>query len=205
MTKKPPREPLIVQVPTLLMRTHAIEQATEINALKMDKSLYEEPPRRRKKKVDEEEEEELPVEGEVIDSFVGYHHFLSNFYSAPAFYEGKRYPTSEHAFQAAKTLKPELRAKIAKLGRPSDAKRFGKTVVIRPGWDRIKFDVMRAVLRSKFSNPTLRKLLLATGDAKLVEANTWGDRIWGVFQGRGENWLGKILMEIRAELKASET
>ena len=50
-------------------------------------------------------------------------------------------------------------------------------------------------------NETLKTNLLKTGDAMLIEGNTWGDRIWGQVNGVGENNLGKILMRIREELK----
>ena len=45
--------------------------------------------------------------------------------------------------------------------------------------------------------------LLDTGDQELVEYNTWGDTYWGVCTRirQGQNWLGKILMEVREELQ----
>ena len=60
---------------------------------------------------------------------------------------------------------------------------------------------MRELLRQKFAHPDLRRLLLATGDAELVEGNTWGDTFWGTVDGKGENHLGKILTRIRTELQ----
>lgn len=50
-------------------------------------------------------------------------------------------------------------------------------------------------------NKNLAQLLIETGDATLIEGNTWGDRVWGVCDGVGENRLGKILMQIRAKMK----
>jgi N-glycosidase YbiA len=61
--------------------------------------------------------------------------------------------------------------------------------------------VMRGLLRQKFSSGELYEKLLATGDALLVEGNSWGDRYWGQVQGTGENHLGKLLMQVRKELK----
>ena len=43
--------------------------------------------------------------------------------------------------------------------------------------------------------------LINTGDAILIEGNTWGDTYWGVCDGVGENRLGKLLMEVREECK----
>ena len=47
----------------------------------------------------------------------------------------------------------------------------------------------------------LRRLLLATGDATLVE-HTGNDHYWGDGgDGSGRNMLGRILMQVREELK----
>jgi predicted NAD-dependent protein-ADP-ribosyltransferase YbiA (DUF1768 family) len=43
--------------------------------------------------------------------------------------------------------------------------------------------------------------LLATGDTYLEETNTWGDIWFGVCNGIGKNYLGKMLMEIREALR----
>ena len=65
----------------------------------------------------------------------------------------------------------------------------------------MKIDIMRQVLKSKFTqNPELKAKLIATGDAELIEGNNWNDRFWGVCRGVGQNHLGKLLMEVRAEL-----
>ncbi len=50
-------------------------------------------------------------------------------------------------------------------------------------------------------NERLKRLLLATGDAELIEGNDWGDTIWGMCDGEGENLLGKILMKVRDKLR----
>jgi ribA/ribD-fused uncharacterized protein len=136
-----------------------------------------------------------------INSFEGPYRFLSNFYPAEVEFEGMRYPSVEHAYQSAKTLDLETRKKIAALANPGDAKRMGRAQQVRADWEQVKFDVMEKCVRYKFTHhPELKEKLLATGDAYLEEGNTWGDRIWGVYQGQGENRLGKILMKVRQEL-----
>ena len=40
---------------------------------------------------------------------------------------------------------------------------------------------------------------------ELVEGNTWGDKVWGVCDGVGENNLGKTLMRIRDALFSKRT
>lgn len=69
----------------------------------------------------------------------------------------------------------------------------------REDWALVKRDIMLDILRLKFATPFMRDKLNATGERPLVEGNTWGDTYWGVCRGRGENHLGKILMQIRTE------
>ena len=60
---------------------------------------------------------------------------------------------------------------------------------------------MRGLVRQKFTNHShLTEMLLLTAPHELEETNHWGDVFWGVCDGEGENWLGKILMEVRSEL-----
>lgn len=137
--------------------------------------------------------------GNAIKEFKGGNAFLSNFYVSSVIYEGIRFENSEAAFQAAKC--PERMREFCGLS-PQAAKRLGRRVEMRPDWEVVKYDVMYQVCKAKFTqNHDLLDKLLATGDAELVEGNTWGDQIWGVCKGVGENHLGKTLMRIRAELR----
>ena len=137
----------------------------------------------------------------MINEFRGKYYFLSNFYSAPVEYEGIVYQNNEAAFQSAKVTDIDVRVKFANLD-PSSAKRKGRHVQLRHGWDIIKFDIMYEIVKDKFSqNKDLKQKLIATGDEYLEEGNTWGDRIWGTVNGKGQNNLGKILMRVREEIK----
>ena len=138
---------------------------------------------------------------ERIDRFRGDHAFLSNFHRRPFDWRGKTWATSEAAFQAAKTRDERARERIRAARSPSEAKRLGRRVDLRPDWERVKDDVMRSILEAKFAVPELRDALLATGDAELVEGNTWGDVYWGVCGGRGRNQLGRTLMRTRDEIR----
>lgn len=135
-----------------------------------------------------------------IDSFSGEFRFLSNFYPATVTYDDETYPTIEHAYQAAKTTNAGLRKLIRLSSSASAAKRLGQTVPLRPDWERIKVMVMLDLVRQKFQDADLRTKLLATGSADLIEGNTWNDTFWGVCLGVGKNFLGKILMQVRAEI-----
>ena len=116
-------------------------------------------------------------------------------------FEGEYYRTVEHAYQSAKTLNLGQKKNIQNANSPGQAKRLGKFVALREDWEQIKINIMRELIRQKFTNPELRAKLLETKDVYLEEGNTWGDRFWGVFLNKGENWLGKILMEVREEIK----
>jgi hypothetical protein len=139
----------------------------------------------------------------MIDRFEGQHRFLSNFFVLPKVipHDGILYPTTEHAFQAAKTLDFRARFEISKLHHPGLAKRAGRGVELRPDWDRCKGRIMYELVLIKFVlNPELRGKLLDTYPNKLIEGNTWGDTYWGVCKGIGENKLGSILEIVRQQL-----
>ena len=128
--------------------------------------------------------------------------FLSNFYPAKVLLDGLEYASTEHAYQAAKTTDPSERRRIRESQKPGDAKRLGKQVKMRTDWEQIKLGVMRDLVRQKFANhKELKEKLLATGDTYLEETNTWNDTFWGICRGKGQNHLGKILMEVRKELQ----
>ena len=137
----------------------------------------------------------------TIDEFRGPTRWLSNFEEVSiTMPDGITYPTTEHAYQAQKTLDIPVRELIAVLRTPGKAKKAGQRVILRPDWEDIKYAVMRQVTELKFQDPDLKKKLIATGNTELIEGNTWGDEVWGVCNGVGTNWLGKILMDVRAEL-----
>ena len=143
----------------------------------------------------------------MITEFDGKYAFLSNFFYAPFVYDGIIYPTNEHFFQAMKTLDQEKRKQIAEAKTPGAAKRMGRQVQLREDWEQVKYTVMRVGVERKFdAHPGLVKKLIATGDAILIEGNSWHDNTWGscfcpkCADIAGKNWLGEILMERRKEL-----
>ena len=117
---------------------------------------------------------------------------------------GQVYANSEAAFQAQKTFsaKEQQQFTIFRMHNPAEAKKRGRTLTLRPDWDVVKVRLMYEICMCKFlQNPELRQALLETGDCILVEENTWGDSFWGTVNGRGENQLGQILMDVRAKLR----
>ena len=138
-----------------------------------------------------------------IDSFSGEYKFLSNFY--PCKYgiklDNSVYPSVEHAYQAAKTLDKTDRKNFLHC-KPGEAKRLGKKLKIRNDWEKIKINLMYLLNKQKYlKDSSLKEKLLNTQDLELIEGNDWGDTFWGVYNNKGRNELGKILMKIRNELK----
>lgn len=147
---------------------------------------------------------------EQIISFTEPNFFLSNFSPAAVrlndLHDAEMtFPTVEHAYQAAKTLDIYERSQILHAETPAEAKQLGRQSTIRTDWEQVKLGVMRDLLYQKFAHADLAQRLLATGDATLIEGNTWDDRFWGAVnddgQWVGENHLGRLLMEVRASLK----
>lgn len=131
--------------------------------------------------------------------------FLSNFYPSTISFEGGLYPTVEHAYQASKSLNLDTRSLIKKAKSPYEAKKLGKSIIAREGWDDLKVDTMRFLINEKFKNPFLRYMLLLTDGYNLINENKWNDKFWGMTNGIGQNWLGKILEEVRSQIIAEDS
>ena len=150
----------------------------------------------------------------MIEKFRGKHRWLSNFWAAPVMLDGLLYPTTEHAYQAGKTLDPQVRETIRRLPTAALAKRFGRrfgrSLQFWPGWnDAYRTQLMCALLKQKFEDPDLRRRLLDTGEEPLIESGHWHDVFWGRCScakcgGKGQNRLGILLAEIRAECRAKD-
>lgn len=136
-----------------------------------------------------------------INAFEGKYYFLSNFYPCRVEYQRIVYPSVEHGFQACKSLRRSDRKRISKLKTAAAAKRAGRKLELRIDWERMKEVIMYNFLTQKFRIPELKEKLLATSNAKLIEGNWWGDTYWGMCDGKGKNRLGKLLMEIRRNLR----
>lgn len=133
---------------------------------------------------------------------------FSNLYRREVEFEGVLYQTSEHAYQAGKARKPEVRRWLMQAPSPALLAMAAHGLYywdVAPGWSKAKFDRMRGVLRAKFTqHEDLRVLLLSTGKARLVESATVDNevnRLWGEVNGVGKNMLGVLLMELRERLR----
>lgn len=136
---------------------------------------------------------------------------FSNLYRRPIEFDGRTFPTSEHAYQAGKARKPEVQEWLMNAPSPALLAMAAHGLYywdITPGWSSTKFDRMRSVLRAKFTqHQDLQDLLLSTGCAKLIETATTDNavnRLWGEVNGQGQNMLGVMLMELREQLSKSK-
>jgi ribA/ribD-fused uncharacterized protein len=132
----------------------------------------------------------------------GEHGFLSNLFRCPVVFEGRVFTSSEAAYQYGKPKDRDVAEWIVSAPKPhlvSVAAHALLSFDVRSDWNEVKVDRMRRVLVAKFEqNPELKRKLLATGSAHLVEASK-SDGFWGVGKsGKGQNMLGKLLMEVRA-------
>lgn len=136
---------------------------------------------------------------------------FSNLHRRPVLFEGVVYPTSEHAYQAGKARKDEVREWL--MAAPSPAllamASHGLYVWdIHPDWAKTKFQRMKRILLAKFTQHSdLQQLLLSTGESRLVESATVDNavnRLWGEVNGKGQNKLGELLMEVRNEIRESQ-
>lgn len=138
--------------------------------------------------------------------------YLSNFYLHP-FVCGSlgTVRSSEHAFQALKTTDPVARRVILDTARPADAKRLGRALLLRPGWDEgLRDTIMFSVLCAKFLESDLTVKLHDLEWDTITEWNYWHDNYWGSClchrcgATSGRNTLGKMLMLIRRSIQTND-
>lgn len=139
------------------------------------------------------------AEKKTIASFAGEYAFLSNLWREA---DGL---SIEHRLQAARATLASDRQAILSAPTPTEARRIATrrlTMPVRADWDDVRVAIMRELLEQKFADPSLRASLIATGTAELIAADVWDDEFWNVNSrtGAGANWLGKLLMELRASL-----
>lgn len=147
-----------------------------------------------------------PAPLKVITDFdFGNYRWLSNFYPCKVQYRGLTFHTTEAAYQAQKSLNPDVVKEFSKIKSPGEAKGAGQRLKMRPDWNEVRVGVMKDLIDIKFyALGSLAEKLTGTGDTVLIEGNTWDDHFWGVCRGWGRNELGIILMERRRHLLGIE-
>lgn len=141
------------------------------------------------------------------EAFGGLSNMASGF---PIRLNGVRVLTSEALYQACRfPHRPEIQRLIIEQTSPMTAKMKGKPYRddTRPDWDSVRVRIMKWCLRAKLVQnfAEFSRLLLATGERPIVEESRKDD-FWGAkpdeFGGLlGQNVLGRLLMELREEVK----
>ena len=135
-------------------------------------------------------------------------YMLSNFSAFSLRWKGRKFDTSEHAYHFEKFRGDALvRGLVADAISAHEAFKIAEQhrEFRRPDWDAVKVDTMRSILHAKVGqHEYVRRKLLETGDRELVE-NSWRDGFWGWgADQQGQNMLGKLWMEIRAEIRGGK-
>ena len=179
--------------------------------------VVEEEPKKRKlrKKKDEEPE---PILFSSSEEAANEYRDFSNASPHSVTIEGTQYPTVEHYYQAMKATEfgdADMLKKIIKTKTAKAVKSAGKKVqnFNQEVWDAKKQEFMRIGVRAKFvQHPAVQTKLLETGD-KLIGFADARDTFWAIgtslstekakvpSKWRGENRLGKLLMNLRDEFK----
>lgn len=143
----------------------------------------------------------------MIYRFKGLYHFLSNFYPCEIEYQGVKYASVEHAYQAMKSELPEWREFCTHPDvSAAMTKVKSRDLILGPEWtDERRVSLMRELVTIKFTtNENLKALLLETYPQNILEGNYHDDTFFGVDlksnPNYGENWLGRILMEVREKI-----
>ena len=132
--------------------------------------------------------------------------YFCNLSDHPIVFDGLTWPSVEHCYQAQKHADLAYRERIRHAATCREAIALGRNEASgsyrKDEWMDIRLDVMRQVVFAKFSQHIdLKEKLLATGDAYLSE-HTDNDFFWGDgLNGTGKNWLGRIIMEVREQLR----
>ena len=135
-----------------------------------------------------------------VIAFKNEYEFLSMTYNSSITVDGITYSNAESAFWAQRVKDVNARFKYTRLsGNKARAKALQAVPI--DDWDESKNEILKKILRIKFSDDTLKKKLLDTGTAKLKNNNTYRDDYYGIYMNRGKNLLGKFLEELREELK----
>jgi ribA/ribD-fused uncharacterized protein len=151
----------------------------------------------------------LDVTGDVVGFYPREFYPLDNFASFQVDWQGRRWPTSEHAYQASIFMEtaPEVVELIAEARSAHDAQKIARLYKDRrpENWDEVKISVMEDICRHKLlQNPYVWAKLVQTGDLEIVEDSPKDD-FWGWGPNRdGRNELGKIWMRLREEIRSGQ-
>ena len=144
----------------------------------------------------------------MITEFQNEYRWLSNFAPVKIKLDGLEFPSVEHAYMSAKSDDTEWKKFCSNPNnKAGDVKRQSRNITLKEDWNEIKLEVMANCIKQKFNIEPYRTKLLETKDKHLQEGNRWNDKFWGVClkTNKGENNLGKLIMNVRSELQGTNT
>jgi len=134
------------------------------------------------------------------------HYYLSNFSAFEVGWKGITFPTSEHAYHWEKFPDMPVQQDIIVATSAHEALQLARQykTAVREDWNQVRVGIMKEILRAKAQqHEYIRRKLQQSGTRTLIE-NSWRDDFWGWGPNRdGQNMMGKLWMEIRAELFTS--
>jgi len=136
----------------------------------------------------------------IITSFTNNYDFLSNSFNNPITYKGLTYTCAGSAYWSQRVKDEKAKIKYTRLNHNKARAKALQAIPI-DNWEQNRMNIMKDILKVKFSDPVLKKALLDTKDAKLLNNTSYNDQYWGIYYEKGQNRLGKLLEEIRSELK----
>ncbi len=139
----------------------------------------------------------------MIKEFQDEFRWLSNFAPVKIVLDGVEFPSVEHAYQSAKSDDVEWKKFCSNPSNTAqDVKRQSQSITLKENWNDIKREVMAECVNQKFNQEPYKTKLLETGTQHIQEGNTWNDKFWGVClkTNKGENHLGKLIMDVRSAL-----
>lgn len=142
---------------------------------------------------------------------------FSQWYPSEITIDGVTYNTAEQFMMAMKAQyfnDPETKAQIMATRNPAKQKSLGRQVKNFEAslWNVVSREYVYIANLAKFSEDTMKLILLGTGNKEIVEASPT-DTIWGIGLGendpraldksqwRGTNWLGEAIMRVRNDLR----
>ncbi|MEO6761765.1 MAG: NADAR family protein [Candidatus Saccharimonadales bacterium] len=162
-----------------------------------------------KVKITQFRDPDLETSGEIVGFYPREFFMFDNFSSFQVDWRGRRWATSEHAYQAAHFFDtaPELAEQIYNIRSAHEAYKLANANNNRKpkNWGDIKVGIMEDICRNKLQqNLYIREKLLLTLDYEIIEDSPkdsyWG---WGADR-KGRNELGKVWMRLRDEITSNK-
>ncbi|MFD6820547.1 NADAR family protein [Streptomyces sp. NPDC060187] len=129
---------------------------------------------------------------------------LRNDFPAPVVLAGESYASVSHGYWSLSAADASDKSRIRDAASGREAHELGGRATRRADWPHVRLGVMAELLRAKFTqHPELAEVLVSTGDATISYTGLSDSPFWrDIADGRGRNWMGRLLELVRSELVA---